>query len=359
MPDVVLGADAFPKPNPVMELLARGGKGTPMYMGGKKGPIFNKKKKQKKQKGKQSSHLRRLRMLNPLKTCKPTKRKREKEDGDDEEEEEEEEEEEPTKRKRREDTSEPSWVRDADKKIMKPHPVILFMREHVPVKPCGRFFSHFLFVLSFSHCAQKKRCKKCRSEPCGKCANCCNNAHLTERSHDRKRCTSLECTRLSEEEIERYRLAHDSADSVAKIESDLRSLRDRFMSATTKGTSADELKELDQDQETLMKRLQVMGKASEAIASEDAPEGYGCLLLSFQTLETERDRVSRLIDRRSTRDSPEIMRTRRQLRNFFTFTICSMVRMFANDVVARPHVEKLREISDSYEKFVRSLPIST
>jgi hypothetical protein len=183
--------------------------------------------------------------------------------------------------------------------------------------------------------------------------------HLTERSHDRKRCTSLGCTRLSEEEIERYRLAHDSADSMAKIESDMRSLRDRFMSANTRGTSSEELKTLNQDQETLMKRLQAIGKTSDAITSEGAPEGYGCLLLSFQTLETERDRVSRLIERRTTRDSPEIMRTRRQLRNFYALTICSMVRMFANDVVARPHVEKLRVISDEYEKLVRSLPISS
>lgn len=202
------------------------------------------------------------------------------------------------------------------------------------------------------------RCRECRGEPCGECANCKNNAHLTDRSHDRKRCTTLGCTRLAEDELERYRLAHDSADSMARIESDLRDLRDRFMSATTKGTSAEELKKLNQDQERLMKRLQIISRASEALESEGAPEGYGCLLLSFQTLETERDRVSRLIERRTTRDSPEIMRTRRQLRNFYALTICSMVRMFANDVVARPHVEKLRGISDDYEKLVRSLPIS-
>jgi hypothetical protein len=214
-----------------------------------------------------------------------------------------------------------------------------------------RFFCFVLFL-------NARRCRECRGEPCGECANCKNNAHLTERSHDRKRCTSLGCTRLEDEEIERYRLAHDSADSMAKIESDLRTLRDRFMSATTKGTSAEELKELNQSQETLMKRLQIISRASDAVVSEGAPEGYGCLLLSFQTLETERNRVSRIIERRTTRDSPEIMRTRRQLRNFYALTTCSMVRMFANDVVARPHVEKLRGISDEYEKLVRSLPIS-
>lgn len=130
------------------------------------------------------------------------------------------------------------------------------------------------------------------------------------------------------------------------------------MCASTNGTNAEELKGLTHDQETLMQRLQAIGRTSDAVLSEGAPEGYGCLLLSFQTLETERDRVARLIERRTTRDSPEIMRTRRQLRNFYTFTICSMVRMFANDVVARPHVEKLRTISDEYEKMVRSLPIS-
>lgn len=183
--------------------------------------------------------------------------------------------------------------------------------------------------------------------------------HLTERSHDRKRCTSLGCTRLSAEEIERYRLAHDSADSAAKIESDLRSLRDRFMPVTTKGISVEELETFRQDQETLMNRLLLVGRASDMAASEEAPEGYGCILLSALTLETERDRVSRLIERRTTRDSPEIMRTRRQLRNFYALMICTMVRMFANDAVARPHVEKLKTISEEYEKLVRSLPIST
>jgi hypothetical protein len=146
---------------------------------------------------------------------------------------------------------------------------------------------------------------------------------------------------------------------MAKIQSDMRSIRDRFMAADARGTSAEELRALNQDQETLVKRLHAIGRGADALASEGAPEGYGCLLLSFQTLETERDRVSRLIERRTTRDSPEIMRTRRQLRNFYALTICSMVRMFANDVVARPHVEKLRAISDEYERLVRSLPISS
>jgi hypothetical protein len=146
---------------------------------------------------------------------------------------------------------------------------------------------------------------------------------------------------------------------MAQIESDLRSLRDRFMAATTKGTSAEELKELDLIQETLMKRLQIVRRTSEAVASEGAPEGYNCLLLSFQTLETERDRVARLIERRTTRDSPEVMRTRRQLRNFYALTICSMVRMFANDVIAMIYVDKLRKVSDEYEKVVRSLPVSS
>lgn len=235
--------------------------------------------------------------------------------------------------------SEPQEVRDADAKMMEPHPAIMFIREHTPVKPCGR-------------------CHKCKKKPCGECPNCKNNVHLTDRSHDRKRCIALGCSRLSDEEIERYRLAHNSADNIAQIESELRTLRDRYMIASTKGTSAEELKEMNLAQDILMKRLHDIGDATTSMSQDNAPDGYNCLLISFQTLETERDRVTRLIERRTTRDSPEIMRTRRQLRNFYALTICSMVNMFANDVVARPYVEKLRTISAEYEQIVRSLPIS-
>jgi hypothetical protein len=284
----------------------------------------------------QPSYFRRLRTTNPQgkKIAGPLKRKTKDADSSDSDGGSG-----PPYRKRSRLASEPSEVRDADAKMIEPHPAVIFMRSHTPVKPCGR-------------------CKECRCPPCGECANCKNNEHLAERSHDRKRCTLLGCTRLSEEELERYRLAHDSADSVSKLESDLRTLRDKFMAVASSGTSSEELSELTATQETLMKRLQLVDRMAEAAVSEGAPDGFGCLLLSFQTLETERDRVARLIDRRTTRDSPEVMRTRRQLRNFYALTICNMVRMFANDVVARPHVSKLHAIADEYEKLVKSLPIS-
>jgi hypothetical protein len=280
--------------------------------------------------GRQPSHCRRLRTLAPKRRRCDTQD--DNDDGDDV----------PPHKKRRatasktgRGASEPQKVRDADAKMIEPHPAVLFVREHTPVRPCGR-------------------CRECRKSPCGECGNCKNNAHLSDRSHDRKRCTTLGCTRMSDLELERYRLVHDSADSTSKIENDLRALRDRFMAIPSKGTSTRELEELTKTQDALMKRLQMIGSV---VSSEKMPEGYGCLLLSFQTLETERDRIARLIDRRTTRDSPEVMRTRRQLRNSYALTICNFVRMFANDVVAGPHVERLKEIADEYERLVISLPI--
>jgi hypothetical protein len=297
----------------------------------------------------QSSHFRRLRTTIPMKR----KRSEEKQSFDDDDDEDDQTDSETfthEKKKRRKrraagpKTSEPQVVRDADAKMIEPHPAVMFMREHTPIRPCGR-------------------CRECRKRPCGECANCKNNAHLSDRSHDRKRCTALGCTRMSDCEIEKYRTLHDSADSTAKIESDLRTLRDRFMKiSSSQGTNPEEIADLTRTQDMLMKRLQAVGKATAAelqgrAYSDEVPEGYGCLLLSFQTLETERDRIARLIDRRTTRDSPEIMRTRRQLRNFYALTICNIVRMFANDVVAAPHVERLKQIADEYETLVRSLPV--
>lgn len=292
-----------------------------------------RKKEKKKKQGQQADdkHVQRHPHFRRLRTAAPKKRGRHSEG-------------EPVeilskKRRRSGGVSEPQEVRDADAKMIEPHPAIIFMREHTSVKPCGR-------------------CHECRKKACGECTNCKNNVHLADRSHDRKRCTALGCTRLSDDELERYRLSHDYVNSRNKIESDLRTLRDRFMTVSSKGASSEELVELKNSQEILMKRLEIMSRAAEGAYSEDSPEGYTCLLLSFQTLETERDRVARIIDRRTTRDLPEVMRTRRQLRNFYAMTICNMVRMFANDVVARPHVEKLRAVADEYEQLVRSLPIS-
>ena len=286
----------------------------------------------KKSKKRQSSHFRRLRMAAPKKRTKQETR-----DGT----------EPPTvhkKRKRaivpskdKDEASEPHKVRDADARMIEPHPAVIFIRDHAPLKPCGR-------------------CRECRKPPCHECSNCRNNAHLSERSHDRKRCTTLNCTRMSDVEIDRYRTIHDSDDSTAKIESDLRALRDRFMTISSKGVKSEELEDLTKTQEMLMKRLQIIDRTVKA-ASDEIPEGYGCLLLSIQTIETERDRIARFIDRRTTRDSPEIMRTKRQLRNYYGLMICNIVRMFATDIVARPHVERLKEIADVYEQLIHSLPI--
>lgn len=234
---------------------------------------------------------------------------------------------------------EPRGVRKADSMFRAPHPAIIFMRDHIPIKPCGR-------------------CRLCRAKPCGKCANCKNNAHLAERSHDRKRCTALGCTRLTDAELDRFRMTQNSEDAVSQLQSDLRSLRGRLMAAKNVDVTKEMVAELKQEQDTLVERLKSMTKASEDMgAMSAAPEGYECLLLSFQTLETERDRIARLIDRRTTRDSPEVMRTRRQLRNYYAVTICSMVDMFADDVVSRAYVDQLRDISSEYEKLVYSMPI--
>jgi hypothetical protein len=242
------------------------------------------------------------------------------------------------KRARTRLVEEPDEVRQSDAFFMQPHPSVIFVRDHTPVKPC-------------------RRCKECRREPCGVCVNCVNNAHLIERSRDRKRCAALGCTRLSKEELERYRLTHCYEDSILQIEADLRVLRDKFMSLPPQTTSQEDIKRITKEQDDLMERLRLADKATEALASQQAPEGYHCLLLSFQTLETERDRLSRMIDRRTTRDSPGVMMTRRQLRNFYALTICSMAKMFCNDVVARMHVPELLRITEEYENTVKISPV--
>lgn len=302
------------------------------------GTSSKKKEKGKKKKKSTPAHVRRLRTAalstKGKKKSKASKKRSapradaEEEDCDDKEED--------CKRQRCH-ISEPQTVREADAKMMDPHPAVIYVREHTPIRPCGR-------------------CKECRKPPCGQCSNCRNNEHLAERSHDRKRCISLGCGRLSLEEIERYRVGQNSLDALCKIQRDIRDMRTRIMN---EHTSADAVAALKAEHEAMMRRMQVLSQSDSVRAiDDDAPEGYGCLLLSLQTLETERDRIARLIERRTTRDSPEVMHTRRQLRNFYALQICSMVEMFAEDTVAQRYVEGLRKTSRDYEELVRSLPIS-
>ena len=237
---------------------------------------------------------------------------------------------------------EPDDVRDSDIKSLEAHPVVIYLRRHTPVKPCGR-------------------CAECRKQPCGKCGSCKKNLHLTERSRARERCTANGCTKLTEEELDRYRRAYNSAYTVDVIERELRLIRSEFMAIqerTSKATSANpnsELRGIQQKQSSLISRLQALNE-EDPVVIQQTPDGYECFLLSIQTLETERDRVARLIERRTCRDPPRIMSSRRQLRDFYSRKICNMTRLFATEMVARPYVSKLIEIADEHERLVDSFP---
>ena len=257
-------------------------------------------------------------------------------------------------------TSEPDAMHDSDTKSLETHPVVLYLRRHTPVKPCGR-------------------CAECRRPPCGKCSSCRKNSHLTERSRARERCTANGCTKLTEEELDRYRRAYNSAYTVDVIERELRAIRAEFMSIQERSSSSSsagvaaaakakpfgakpsdapaikKLQELQQRQAGLIARLQALND-EDPVLIQQTPEGYECFLLSIQTLETERDRIARFVERRACRDPPNIMGSRRQLRDFYGRKICYMTRLFANDMVARPYVSKLIEIADEHEKFINSFP---
>lgn len=121
----VLGVGTFGSASPRTTL---GGKQGAIYVGGGKGvPIVGRTDppKKKKCKAQQAAHFRRLRTATPMKRSAPVSD----DDGG------------RLKKKRRGGVSEPDAVRLADAKIMDPHPAVIFMREHTPVKPCGRFHS--------------------------------------------------------------------------------------------------------------------------------------------------------------------------------------------------------------------------
>lgn len=238
---------------------------------------------------------------------------------------------------------EPDEIVAADTKSLETHPVILYLRRHTPVKPCGR-------------------CAECRRTPCGKCGSCKKNTHLTERSRARERCTANGCTKLTEEELDRYRRAFNSAYTVNVLEKELRMIRTEFMaihersSKDPKNTkTSSDIQALQAKQANLISRLQALNDEDPVIIQQ-TPEGYECFMLSIQTLETERDRIARLIERRTCRDPPRIMSSRRQLRDFYGLKISNLTRLFATEMVARPYVARLIEIADEQEKLINSFP---
>lgn len=285
-----------------------------------------------KPKGKPAPHLRRLRVADIKKKPSEAQKKRMAADGI------------PAAKRARSakgGVPEPDDVRSSDIKSLETHPVVLYLRCHTPVKPCGR-------------------CAECRKPPCGKCGSCKKNVHLTERSRARERCTANGCTKLTEEELDRYRRAYNSAYTVDVIETELRHIRSELMALQERGScataaSAAELRRIQQKQANLISRLQALND-EDPVVIQQTPDGYECFLLSIQTLETERDRVARLIERRTCRDPPRIMSSRRQLRDFYGRKICNMTRLFATEMVARPYVQKLIEIADEHERLLDSFP---
>lgn len=107
--DVVLGTESFGGGKGVMCAPSFGGKG-------RRATLMEKK-------GKRASHFRRLRMVTPHK--RPVATLESDDSGK-------------PRKKRRGGVSEPAEVREADAKLLEPHPAVIFMREHTPVKPCGR-----------------------------------------------------------------------------------------------------------------------------------------------------------------------------------------------------------------------------
>jgi hypothetical protein len=278
-----------------------------------------KMRSDQKKKKQIAPHLRRLRTLVPSK-----RKKLEKQDLA------------PSTAAKRAAAAEPDAVRRADAESLEPHPVSMFVRGHTPIKFCGR-------------------CSQCRMLPCGKCTNCQNNAHLAERSRDRKKCITNGCCKLTPDELRRYRLAHDASDAISLVEDAMRKLRDRCMAVQVNvaGTSAGEIQQMKTELDRLTLQMEDLQETRSEV--EDAPEGFEAIYLSMQMLETERDRLARLVDRRTTRDSPQVMRTRRQLRNYYGLFMCSIANMFGNDMVAPRYVPKLRETATKYEAFVRGI----
>lgn len=245
----------------------------------------------------------------------------------------------PSEKRARGGEPEPQEVQDSDEKSLETHPIVVYLRSHTPVKPCGR-------------------CAKCKKPPCGKCESCKKNVHLTERSRARERCTANGCTKLTEEELDRYRRAFSSG-VVDALESELRKIGEEFTALQERRAKvpAAEMATLRDKQANLIGRLQALNEEDPYVIQQ-TPDGFDCFMLSIQTMETERDRIARLVKRRACRDPPKIMNSRRLLRDFYGVKICAMARTFATEMVALPYVQKLIEIADEHERVIEAFPHS-
>lgn len=239
-----------------------------------------------------------------------------------------------TKKRRLGRISEPAAVRESDKLFNKVHPVIEFVMENTPVRPCGR-------------------CRECRSEPCGRCDNCQNNQYLVSRSISRRRCTQLKCSRLTDKDMERYCLSCNAQSEGQEARVKLQELIRMYQQNKTV-RDVQVQNHIETQRKALQERLAMI---TSAVHSQNAPPTHACLLVSLQTLETERDRISRLIERRTTRDPPDVMKMRRNMRNHFGLAICTFAKFFSTDIVASQNVSRLNDIIDKYETLIKTSAI--
>ena len=221
--------------------------------------------------------------------------------------------------------------RKNEKNAVAVHPSIVFIREHTPVKPCGR-------------------CKQCRAMPCGRCVNCVSNARAAEQ----KRCMELGCSSLTKEELRNFHIANSSTASITQLRSELSALRDEYIALSAGKSNGADMEELERRQDEVIQKLQDFELSKGLVATKRTPDGYKFLLLSFQTIEDERKRIAKSLYRSRNVEPSATTRSRRQLCTLYARTICNMVQMFATDIVAAEYVEQLLKVTSDYEK---SLPV--
>lgn len=220
-------------------------------------------------------------------------------------------------------------IRAADKAALKTHPILEFIRAHMPVKPCGR-------------------CHECTEPACGVCPNCKASQGLNKRSKGRRRCIERGCSKMTPEELSRYRAhCHDDI-ALEKMQATLMSIREKIMISKGKVPEA-QLQEIEAQQAMLYTKVQQL-QAEKAMREEVMPKEYKNFLTGIMTLETERDRSARLVDRRHGRDAPDAMNPRRRERDFFGLKLCEFVKMFATEVIARPYVAELVALAEQCER---------